>query len=97
MRLWEACVPAVEKAQTLPIRFAQVFEAVPVPHHRVVLCFDGPDRGRNGSCTRWISLQRAALLGVVLAAQRVPSGTFAITQIVGKSGEKLASSKPSAC
>jgi hypothetical protein len=44
---------------------------------------------------RAFSLQRAALLRVLLAAQRVPVGTIAVTQIVGKSGEKLASSKHS--
>jgi len=71
----------------------RIFEAVPRPAPSCPALLDGPYRGREGSSTQRISLQRAALLRVFLAAQRVPSGTFAFTQIVGKSGEKLASSE----
>jgi hypothetical protein len=52
----------------------------------------GPDRGRDGSCAQWVSLQHAALLYHSIARRGSPADAIAITKIVGKSGEKLASS-----
>lgn len=67
----------------------------PTPSRTALL--NGPVAVVKGQVDHRLSLQRAALLRVFLAAQRMPLGTIAFTQIVGKSGEKLASSKPSAC